>query len=66
MKIDLNDTNILQILTFLQIYPLGLNNLQLSYLALFNNANLHKSLSIESICQLLNEERKNLEINYEP
>ncbi len=51
---------------FLQIYPLGLNSLQLAYLALFNNVNLDKSLSIETICQLLNEERKNLEIHYEP
>ncbi|WP_339039931.1 AAA family ATPase [Spiroplasma endosymbiont of Andrena trimmerana] len=60
MNVDLNETNILQ------IYPLGLNSLQLAYLALFNNVNLDKSLSIETICQLLNEERKNLEIHYEP
>ncbi|WP_338957460.1 AAA family ATPase [Spiroplasma endosymbiont of Tiphia femorata] len=66
MNVDLNETNILQILFFLQIYPLGLNSLQLAYLALFNNVNLDKSLSIETICQLLNEERKNLEIHYEP
>ncbi|WP_339040286.1 AAA family ATPase [Spiroplasma endosymbiont of Apeira syringaria] len=66
MNVDLNETNILQILFFLQIYPLGLDSLQLAYLALFNNVNLDKSLSIETICQLLNEERKNLEIHYEP
>ncbi len=66
MNVNLNDTNIFQILTFLQIYPLGLNRLQLSYLLLFNNVNLHKNLSIETICQLLNEERKNIEIHYEP
>ncbi|WP_338975274.1 AAA family ATPase [Spiroplasma endosymbiont of Monopis laevigella] len=60
MNVDLNETNILQ------IYPLGLDSLQLAYLALFNNVNLDKSLSIETICQLLNEERKNLEIHYEP
>lgn len=66
MNVDLNETNILQILFFLQIYPLGLKSLQLAYLALFNNVNLDKSLSIETICQLLNEERKNLEIHYEP
>ncbi|WJG69732.1 Holliday junction DNA helicase RuvB C-terminal domain-containing protein [Spiroplasma ixodetis] len=51
---------------FLQIYPLGLNSLQLAYLVLFNNVNLDKILSIETICQLLNGERKNLEIHYEP
>ncbi|WP_395472815.1 Holliday junction DNA helicase RuvB C-terminal domain-containing protein [Spiroplasma endosymbiont of Nomada rufipes] len=65
MNVDLNETNILQILFFLQIYPLGLNSLQLAYLTFFNNVNLDKSLSIETICQLLNEERKNLEIHYE-
>lgn len=66
MKITLTASNIFQILIFLQIYPLGLSSLQLTYLRLFNNVNLHKSLSIETICQLLNEERKNLEIHYEP
>lgn len=66
MNVNLDDTNIFQILIFLQIYPLGLNHLQLLYLSLFNNVNLHKNLSIETICQLLNEEQKNIEIHYEP
>lgn len=66
MNLQLNESNILNILSFLQIYPLGLNITQLTYLLLFNKTNINKSLSIETISQLLNEEVKNIEIHYEP
>ncbi|WP_375317811.1 Holliday junction DNA helicase RuvB C-terminal domain-containing protein [Spiroplasma endosymbiont of Virgichneumon dumeticola] len=66
MNLELNENNILNILSFLQIYPLGLNITQLTYLSLFNKTNINKSLSIETISQLLNEEVKNIEIHYEP